>query len=151
MLLVEIPVASWEVTIHISMLAAFHLRRQQQEIPSWLLQSVRYRAYLFRLCLACYLVPRIMNLASHTVPRRSKRFVLTAIVDRRTIPMKRKWVTWMVRLTAMKGFLTYGCIPRFLKLFIEDYNLQYVQYTRRKLQNCSGHQFNWNEFMDQKL
>jgi hypothetical protein len=30
----------------------------------------------------------------------------------------------------------------FFKLFIEDYNLQYVQYTRKKLQNCSEHQFN---------
>ena len=30
----------------------------------------------------------------------------------------------------------------FFKLYIEDYNLQYVQYTRKNLQNCSDHQFN---------
>jgi hypothetical protein len=39
----------------------------------------------------------------------------------------------------------------FFKVFIEDYNLQYLQYTRKKLQNCSDHQFNKNEHMDQKL
>lgn len=65
------------VTLCISISAAFHVRRDKQEIPPWPLQSVLYVAYLFRLCLGCYLVPWIMNWISRTVPRRSIRPVLS--------------------------------------------------------------------------
>ena len=61
------------VTLCISISAAFHVRRDKQELSSWLLESVPYVAYLFRLCLGCYLVPWIMNWISRTVPRRSMR------------------------------------------------------------------------------
>ena len=37
---------------------------------------------------------------------------------------------------------TTGTMERSSTVFIEGYNLQYVQYTRKKLQNCSDHQFN---------
>jgi hypothetical protein len=42
--------------------------------------------------------------------------------------------------TKKKGTSCLG--TPFFKLFIEDYNLQYVQYTMKKLQNFSDHQFN---------
>jgi hypothetical protein len=53
MLLVEIPVASWEIVLHISILAAFHLLRRQQELVTILTASVGILHSPFVLVMSC--------------------------------------------------------------------------------------------------